>query len=163
MIVHCTLTLRKIGNTSRRSPRSANPVLRFEPLADLALLDLASGGGSVALGVIHLEPPPYLGEVVFAGTWTDLARLEVSRGLFSTLRRTVQTSRRRVPLWAYGASRSWRRCGGPSPRWTLVGGKSQGKSSACSRRQRRRARKRRTTSTTGRRCWYRETKQYPPG
>lgn len=79
----------------------------FAAVADLALLDLASGGGSVALGVIHLEPPPYLGEVVFAGTWTDLARLEVSRGLFSTLRRTVQTSRRRVPLWAYGASRSW--------------------------------------------------------
>ncbi len=79
----------------------------FAAVAELALRDLASGGGSVALGVIHLEPPPYLGEVVFAGTWTDLARLEVSRGLFSLLRRTVQTSRRRVPLWAYGASRSW--------------------------------------------------------
>ena len=79
----------------------------FAAVADLALLDLASGGGSVALGVIHLEPPPYLGEVVFAGTWTDLARLEVSRGLFSLLRRTVQTSRRRVPLWAYGESPSW--------------------------------------------------------
>lgn len=79
----------------------------FAAVADLALLDMGSGGGSVALGVIHLEPPPYLGEVVFAGTWTDQARLEVSRGLFSILRRTVQTSRRRVPLWAYGASRSW--------------------------------------------------------
>ena len=79
----------------------------FAAVADLALLDMGSGGGSVALGVIHLEPPSYLGEVVFAGTWTDLARLEVSRGLFSILRRTVQTSRRRVPLWAYGASRSW--------------------------------------------------------
>ena len=86
----------------------------FAAVADLSSRGAASAG-PIELGEIQLRPPPYLGEVVFAGEWTDLARLEVrrspSRPVASNetdcLRWTARTSRGRVPLWAYGESPSW--------------------------------------------------------